>query len=250
MATFVLVHGAWHGGWCWRDVRTILRANGHIVFTPTLTGLGERSHQLSLSVDLDTHIQDVVNVLEWEELRDVILVGHSYGGQVITGVADRAKRRLGHVVYLDAYLPDDGESLTSQRLKTMNPDVTPEEIEAAIAQRRADADDRGGTPPRNAIGFGVPADRLELCRWVDRLVTPHPVNSQIQPIRLENGGSVDLPRTYVVCTGSASVTPFMITAKKLSKNAGWRFRELAAGHDVMVTLPEETAALLMEAAAA
>ena len=105
MATFVLVHGAWHGGWCWRDVRAILESNGHLVCTPTRTGVGERSHLLSPAIDLDTHILDVANVLEWEELSDVVLVGHSYGGNVITGVADRMKDRLRHVVYLDAHLP-------------------------------------------------------------------------------------------------------------------------------------------------
>lgn len=246
MATFVLVHGAWHGGWCWRDVGKILRNDGHDVFTPTLTGLGERSHLLSPDVDLDTHIQDVANVIDWEELDDVILVGHSYGGYVITGVADRMKDRLRHAIYLDAFVPGDGESSASHRLKTLNPDVTAEEIDAEVARRRASADERGGAPTHYTDLFGVPEDRPELYQWVKRRITLHPVNTQIQPIRLKNGGSDGLPRTYIVCAGSPGETPFKATAKRLSGDAGWRFRELATGHDAMVTMPTETAELLIE----
>jgi pimeloyl-ACP methyl ester carboxylesterase len=111
MATFVLVHGAWHGSWCWKRVRAALLARGHHVFTPTLTGVGERSHLLSPHVNLKTHIEDVVNLIRWEELSDVVLCGHSYGGCVITGVADRLPNRIGAMVYLDAFTPEDGESL-------------------------------------------------------------------------------------------------------------------------------------------
>src|SRR6202040_1266512 len=110
-ATFVLVHGAWHGSWCWKRVRKALQARGHDVFTPTLTGVGERSHLLSPDVNLDTHITDVVNLIRWEELSDVVLCGHSYGGCVVTGVADRLPDRIGAMVYLDAFTPEDGESL-------------------------------------------------------------------------------------------------------------------------------------------
>src|SRR5215831_5722049 len=109
MATFVLVHGAWHGGWCWKKVTPLLRAAGHEVYTPTLTGLGERVHLASPKVDLTTHIQDVVNVLDYEDLHEVVLVGHSYGGVVIAGVADRVPSRVGHLVYLDAGVPHNGE---------------------------------------------------------------------------------------------------------------------------------------------
>src|SRR5689334_15631432 len=110
MANYLLVHGAWHGGWCWRRVVPLLRAAGHEVFTPTLTGLGERVHLLTRDVGLDTHAQDVIGVLEYEDLRDVVLVGHSYGGMVITAVAERAAERLAHLVYLDAFVPRDGQS--------------------------------------------------------------------------------------------------------------------------------------------
>jgi len=107
MATFVLVHGAWHGSWCWKRVRRALQARGHEVFTPTLTGVGERSHLLSRHVNLDTHIGDVVNLIRWEELSDVVLCGHSYGGCVVSGVADRVPNPIGALVYLDAFLLED-----------------------------------------------------------------------------------------------------------------------------------------------
>ena len=246
MATFVLVHGAWHGGWCWRDVRENLQNAGHRVFTPTLTGLGERSHLLSPDINLDTRILDVVNVLEWEELSDVILVGHSYGGNVITCVADRAKHRLRHVVYLDAFLPEDGESPASHRLKTLNPDVTTEEIDAEIARRRGTANAQGGGPTHITNLFDIPKDRPELYHWVERRITLHPVNSQVQPIKLEKGGSEGLPRTYILCTGSPGKTLFMVLAEKLRASPDWRYRELATSHDAMVTMPNETSKLLME----
>ena len=105
-ATFVLVHGAWHGGWCWKKISALLDAEGHQVYTPTLTGLGERSHLLAKEIDLEMHIQDIVSMLEYEDLTEVILVGHSYGGMVITGVADKERKRLNHIVYLDAFLPE------------------------------------------------------------------------------------------------------------------------------------------------
>ena len=111
MSTYVLVHGAWHGSWCWKRVRKALQANGHDVFTPTLTGLGERSHLLSREVNLETHIDDVVNLIRWEELSNIVLCGHSYGGVVVSGVADRVPDRIGALIYLDAFVLEDGRSV-------------------------------------------------------------------------------------------------------------------------------------------
>jgi pimeloyl-ACP methyl ester carboxylesterase len=119
--TFVLVHGAWHGGWCWKKVTPLLRAAGHEVFAPTLTGLGERSHLLTRDVGLDTHITDIEQVLEYEDLRNVVLVGHSYAGMVITGVGDRAADRIGQLVYVDAFLPEHGKALTDYSLRAFPP---------------------------------------------------------------------------------------------------------------------------------
>lgn len=252
MANFVLVHGAWHGGWCWRDVRRILEDNGHTVFTPTLTGLGERSHLLSPDTDLETHIADVVNLLVWEELNDVILVGHSYGGMVITGVADRAKDRLRHIVYLDAFLPVDGESSATHIVKLLNPDATDADFAAEVARRHAAGNALGGVAPDLDRLFDIPADMVEKRAWVKRRVTPHPVGTQVTPIRLENsglesGGPDELPRTYILCTGAPGRTPFMVLADRLRRDDGWTYRELDTTHDSMVTMPSETAALFMEA---
>ena len=250
MATFVLVHGAWHGGWCWRDVRAILRARGHEVFTPTLTGLGERSHLLSREIGMDTHVADVANVIVWEELDEVVLVGHSYGGNVITGVADRMKDRLRHAVYLDAFVPGDGDSSASMHATLANPDATDADIGAEIKRRLDLTGEHGGSRTHYTNLFDIPEDPPEPYRWVERRITPHPVRTQIEPIRLRNGGSDGLPRTYILCTGSEGRTPFEVLAGRIRNDPSWRYRELATGHDAMVTMPEETAALLIEAAEA
>ena len=123
MATFVLVHGAWHGGWCYRDTAAALRAAGHTVFTPTHSGVGERSHQSAENITLETHIRDVCGCIEWEELNDVILCGHSYGGMVITGVADRMPERIKSLVCLDAFVPEHGDSLIGLLNKALVPEI-------------------------------------------------------------------------------------------------------------------------------
>lgn len=248
MATFVLVHGAWHGGWCWRDVKAALEEGGHRVFSPTLTGLGARSHLLSWEIDLDVHIADVANLLEWEELEDVILVGHSYGGMVITGVADRVKSRLRHVVYLDAFLPADGESSASHIVGLMKPGATEADFAAETERRRAGANTQGGGPPDIDRLFDIPEHMTEKHAWVKRRVTPHPVATQTTPVRLMNGGSDGLPRTYILCTGAPGRTPFMVLSERLRDLPGWTYRELETTHDAMVTMPAETAALFIEAA--
>jgi len=248
MATFVLVHGAWHGGWCWRNVESVLKRAGHTVFTPTLTGLGDRSHLLSPDIDLETHIADIVNVLAWEELEDVVLVGHSYGGMVITGVADRAKHRLRHVVYLDAFLPADGESSASHIVRLMNPNATQADFDAEVARRRDTANAQGGGAPDTDRLFDIPEDLAAAREWVKSRVTPHPVGTQVSPIRLANGGSDGVQRTYILCAGAPGRTPFMVLADRLRDAPGWTYRELDTTHDAMVTMPAETAALLIEAA--
>jgi pimeloyl-ACP methyl ester carboxylesterase len=172
MATFVLVHGAFHGGWCWRDVAARLRASGHVVFAPTLTGLGERSHLAAPAVDLSTHVRDVVNLLEWEELGELVLVGHSYGGMVITGVADRRPERLAALIYLDALVPQDGQCAL---------DLQPPERRASILEEVAAI---GGWlwPPRTAAFYGVRDQRRQA--WVDDRCTPQPFHTLLERLRL------------------------------------------------------------------
>lgn len=190
MAIFVLVHGAWHGGWCWQRVAPLLRAAGHEVFTPTLTGLGERSHLVNSSIDLNTHVQDVVNVLEFEDLRDVVLVGHSYGGMVITGMSERAANRLRHVVYLDAFIPRHGQALLDL--------VSPEFREAVQQQAQATG---GVMPPFPVQEYRIFA--AEDVRWVEPKLVPHPFKTVATPVSLTNPATLAVPKTYVYCNNPA-----------------------------------------------
>lgn len=230
MATFVLVHGAWHGGWCWRRVAPLVRAAGHEVFTPTLTGLGERSHLANANIDLHTHVQDVVHVLEFEDLSDVILVGHSYGGMVITGVSEQAAHRLQHLVYLDAFVPRHGQALLDL--------VSPQFREAVQAQATG-----GLMPPFPVREYGVFAE--DDVQWVEPKLAPHPLQTIATPVSLTNPAALALPKTYVYCNNPA-MGFFEAFAERTRSEQGWRYRELATGHDAMVTMPRELTTLLLE----
>ncbi len=234
MATFVLVHGAFHGGWCWRDVSARLRDGGHEVHAPTLTGLGERSHLAEASVDLSTHVQDVANLLHWYELREVTLVGHSYAGMVITGVADLVAERLSSLVYLDALVPENGQSAL---------DLQPLERRAAILDEVAAG---GGRlwPPRSAQFYGVQEPTQQA--WVDGKCTPQPFLTLCEPVRLDGapGGKV-ARKLYALCTEPP--LPYMRRFHDMAAATdGWRATALATGHDAMVTEPQALARLLAE----
>lgn len=231
MATYVLVHGAWHGGWCWQRVTPLLRAAGHEVVTPTLTGLGERSHLANPTIDLNTHIYDIVNVLEYEHLQKVILVGHSYGGMVITGVSNEVPDRLAHLVYLDAFVPQDGQSLL---------DLTESQRREAILQL---AQAGGFMPPFPVEQYGVFAEAD--VRWVKPKLVPQPAKTVSTPVHLRNDAAETLPRTYIYCNNPA-MGPFDGFAEKIRSDKKWRYRELATGHDAMVTMPKELVNLLLE----
>ncbi|HUK05839.1 MAG TPA: alpha/beta fold hydrolase [Burkholderiales bacterium] len=231
--TYVLVHGAWHGGWCWRRVADRLTAAGHRVFCPTLTGLGERAHLLTREVNLGTHIADVVGLLEAEELNEVVLVGHSYGGIVITGVAARAKPRLRQLVYLDSAIVEDGATWASIGL----PEV--------VAERRKAAQESSGgvsLPVPKAEVFGL--RRPEEIAWVQRRLTPHPFGGFEQTMRWGGPVGNSLPKVYVDCTepAYAGLTP---VKERYRGKPGWPFVEIRTGHDAMVSAPEETAKLLL-----
>ena len=237
MATFVLVHGAWHGGWCWQKVTPFLEAAGNEVYAPTLTGLAERGPELSPDVGLDTHIQDVVCLLEEKNLHDVILVGHSYGGMVITGVVDQAPERIAHLVYLDTFVPRDGESMV---------DVSP--IVIHLLRRQAQAGGDGWRiDSRGTYGVTTEPDRS----WVLSKVTPQPLKTLEQPLHLKDPAIVSKkPRTHIDCTGSSlffSLMRHILGRRALPpREAGWRLRQLPAGHDAMITMPRELAGLLLE----
>jgi pimeloyl-ACP methyl ester carboxylesterase len=239
MATYVLVRGGGHGGWCYGPVAQILRSAGHEVHAPTLTGLGDRSHLLRPDIDLDTHIADVVGVLHYEDLRDVILVGHSYGGMVITGVADGAPDRVSHLVYLDAATPVDGQSLV---------DIAGPMMEAARAQGRVvDGVELvlfPGTEPLPDYGVTDPDD----IAWMGERLTPHPWRCFEQPLRLTNEAALwAIPQSQIVCTSTLATRD---PARMEAARAAGRLWDIDTGHDLMITEPEAVAALLLKVAAA
>ncbi len=224
---FVLVHGAWHGGWCWKKVAPILRRAGHHVFTPTMTGLGERVHLRGPEVGLDMHVQDIVNVIEYEDLTDVVLVGHSYGGMVVTGVAGRVAARIAHIVYLDAHVPADGQSV----------------IDLLGFTRPGYETEQWVDPPGT---FGV-KDEADLS-WVKAKMTPHPTRSMRQKVSLPTPiEGLPIQRTYVLAELEPLGTWFADNAAKYETDPRWHFLRMQAVHDMMVTEPEQTAAILLKA---
>jgi len=232
MATFVLVHGAWHGGWCYQRVATLLRDKGHRVYTPTLSGLGEYSHLYSPAINLSTHVQDIINLLEFENLKDVVLVGHSYGGLVIAGVSDRVRQRVAKVVYLDAYVGEDSESLL---------DLDPEFLAVIFDGIK----NSGGhtMPPFPAEQFGVnPADRA----WVDANCRPQPFATIAERIRLNGAYKTFDDKLYIVSGFQRPI--FHQIAAHLKTQPGWNILEFSCGHDIMVDMPEELTATLLDVA--
>ena len=231
MATFVLVHGAWHGSWCWARVRQGLLEQGHRVFTPTLTGVAEQSHALSPDIDLQRHVDDVTNLIRWEELDSVILCGHSYGGCVISGVADVVPERIVALIYLDAFLLEDGECLH---------DLLPaeqRELQVSLANEHGEG---WRVPPIPAEIFNVNAVD---CDWVDRQCTPQPLATFQQPLRLR-GGPSQVARNHFIYASDWEGTPFTACYDR-AKARGWTTSEIACGHDVMLDRPEALTAELI-----
>src|SRR5262245_53279247 len=230
--TFVLVHGAWSGGWCYARVAHLLRARGHVVFTPTLTGQGERAHQLSGAVNLSTHIEDVLGVFRFERLDNVVLAGHSYGGMVITGVADRIAEKIRALAYLDAFVPEDGQSLFDINI----PANTQRFLQGAGAL--------GGlaVPAPSAAYFGVNAADAPT---VEALATAFPLGCFTEKIKLSGAyRSIQKHKhLYVHGTVLPRESPFKPFYER-AKAAGWSAYALKCGHHVMLDEPEKTADLL------
>jgi pimeloyl-ACP methyl ester carboxylesterase len=220
--TFVLVHGAWHGGWAYRKLVPLLRGGGHTVLAPTMTGLGERSHLLSPDVDLHLHVQDIVSVIECEDAERVVLVGHSYGGMVITGVAARVPQRIARLVYIDAFLPDDGKALQDY---------------AHVPKTRNDG--WRVPPPGPPSSWGV-TDSADVT-WMTPRIGDQPLKTFTQPV---HAPAVTVPmsnRHFIQCT----TAPFFSEAAERAKQRGFRSYELwNGGHDVMITQPQALARLL------
>jgi len=242
MANFVLVHGAWHGGWCYRDTAQALRAAGHAVFTPTHTGVGERFHQSAENITLETHIRDVAGCIEWEELNDVVLVGHSYGGMVISGVADRMPERIRALVFLDAFVPENGDSLNGLLNKALAPEVAAQFI---TTFRGAAAEGNSGLmQPIPAEMFNVSAGNRS---WVDRRCRPQALATFESPALL-SGKHLKVPQRLYILADGWDPSPFRYFAAQAEGKAGWRVVKMPCGHDVMVDMPEELAAELVKLA--
>lgn len=244
--TFVLVHGAWHGGWCWRDVAARLRALGATVHAPTLTGLGERRHLRAAYQGLQTFITDVTAIIRAEELQDIVLVGHSFGGMVITGVADAMPDRIRRLVYLDAFVPDDGQSAI-----TCAPNASADAMERLRRSLESQTTDGEwiAPPPAALLGLNLAPD--DLRDWDVRNMTEHPLSSFVETLPLVNGRPA-LPSTYIVCDSPPMPgTPFVSHHKEAeagSYGAHWSVRRIETGHMAMITALDETIALLVEAA--
>ncbi len=234
MATFVLVHGANLGGWCYQRVSRLLRRAGHEVHTPTLTGLGERAHLVNPSIALDTHIDDVLGLIRWEELSDIVLCGHSYGGMVISGVTEKVVDKIRSLVFVDAFVPEDGQC---------HMDLFPPEY---VQLMRQDAQQNGEgykiTPPA--------AERVNLnaadVEWARAKLVKHPLASFEQKLSL-TGAREGVPRrTYILATGWCS--PFEKFARLYEQNPAWVVKRIDCGHIVMLDRPEELADMLIAAA--
>jgi pimeloyl-ACP methyl ester carboxylesterase len=218
-ATFVLVPGAWHGAWCYRRVADLLTARGHKVYALTLTGLADRSHLASDAVDLNTHVLDVVNLVNWESLEDVVLVGHSYAGLVITGAAEAIADKVGSIVYLDAFIPDDGQSMA---------DIT-----------RRELPETGLLPPYSAKGMNVnAADQA----WVDAKVTPHPARTYLQKLPVAQAYKTIAKKTYVRTAFSSALWQQLY--ESFQPMPDWTTYMIDCGHDLMIDKPEELADIL------
>jgi pimeloyl-ACP methyl ester carboxylesterase len=238
VATYVLVHGGGHGGWCYQRVASILRSAGHEVLTPTLSGLGERSHRMGPDIDLDTHITDVVNVLHYDDLHDVILVGHSYGGMVITGVGDRAADRIGRLVYLDAANPVNNQSLV---------DVSGPVIEAVRPYGRVvDGVELVLFPDPEIVKLYGVTDPGDI-EWMTERLTPHPWICFDQKLRLTNEDALwAIPQYHIVCTSTLPTRDPELIGKARAQGRLW---DVDTGHDLMITEPKFVAEALLEVAA-
>ncbi len=226
--TFLVAHGAWSAGWAWKKMHPLMAAAGHRLVTPTYTGLGEREHLATPSIDLETHIQDLLGVIKYEQLEHFVLVGHSYGGMVATGVADRVPERISRLVYLDAFVPTDGQSLFDL-------------VSPASAQRmREGARSRDGwrVPPNPFPPDTSPED----ASWIQAFRLPHPVRTLETPLKLHLGDT-RIPRSYIYCTRTNPEDPFRPFADR-ARREHWTYHEIDASHSPHITAPASLLALL------
>ena len=231
--TFLLIHGAWHGGWCWRRVSDRLANSGHHVMTPTLTGLADRSHLLSLDVTLSMHVTDVVNLIKWENLTNVVLVGHSYGGFVISGVAEQIPSAISSIVFLDAFFPESGESLAQAAAP-----LVPEWIK--VAREKGEST----IPPPSADWFNVNARDHA---WVEAKSTPQPIATFTEKLVL-TGARERIAKKAYIRAGDFEFPAFDKIYEKLAAEASWKTYTMPCGHDAMIDMPERLTEILLEMA--
>jgi pimeloyl-ACP methyl ester carboxylesterase len=231
--TFVLVHGAWHGGWCWRRVADLLTAKGHRVFAPTLTGLGERSHLMQPGINVSTHATDVVNVIKWERLANVVLCGHSYGGMVASAVAEQVLDRIASIVFLDAFVPENGDSMADLTSQVVRDNLK-------TATERGDI----SVPGRPAAAFLV---NEQDQAWVDSLTGPQPIGTMTEKLKLTGAVGKIAKKTYVRAASYPN-PGFDKALERVKADTAWRTYGVPCGHDVMVDMPERLAEILIEVA--
>ena len=228
-SVYVLVHGAWHGGWCWKKVKVLLEDRGHTVYTPTLTGLGERSHLLTPQVDLSTHIEDIVSMIEYEDLYHVILVGHSYAGMVISGVAGRVANRISQLVYLDAFLPEDKKSIVDYLIVPSLNTIVSSKGDGWRIPFLGTIEDLGVT------------DRKDI-DWAKPRVGDQPYKTFTETINLTQPGS-NIPGTFI----QLSRFPWFVDAGERAKRMGFTYYQmLSGGHNAMISAPKETALAILQ----
>ena len=227
-ATFLVCHGAWSAGWAWKKMHPLMQAAGHRLVTPTFTGLGERAHLANPSIDLETHIEDILNVIKYEDLREVVLIGHSYGGMVASGVADRARERIAQLIYLDAFVPRDGQSLFG----FIEPD-------RSRMRALARAGDGYRVPPNPTPPDTSAAD----VGWLTERRVDMPIKCFETRLKLHHG-ELTLPRSYIYATRIAPADAFGQFAARAKQEPGWRYHEIDASHSPHVTAPDTLMALL------
>ncbi len=234
MTTFILIHGMWHGGWCWERLTPLLRDAGHEVHAPTLAGLAERANMRSDQIDLDTHVQEIVNLIKANDLRDVILVGHSLGGFMAHVVADRIPEQIAHIINLDGIVPENGKALKDLIGETWD-----------FFQKKAiESGDEWWCPPITEWTFGVSGVDLE---WMQSKLTPHPLKTLTTPVALSNPAAQSIPSTFILCSEGMTEEDIAAEEKKFT-GLGMNFRSLPTGHDAMITLPNELANILFQLA--
>ena len=236
MTTFVLVHGGWHGAWAWQRVIAHLRAAGHDAYAPTLTGLADRSHLLTPDVNLSTHIEDVIGLIHWEQLNDIILCGHSYGGIVVTAVADRIPQRLKALVYADAFVPSNGTSLL---------DLVEDDRRDLLLAGAKNHGDGWKVPSPKASAWNVQDEADQ--QLIDRLTTPHPLAAMREKVTLSGAWKSVPVKSYVVADSYQRPT-FKIVAERLkSDNEPWTIDHLDCGHEPMIERPHRLTEILLRA---